>query len=77
VEIQASDLVAAKTQMNAYDASVGIKRIAYIVVNFDDSLHEYSDRYRLQIDQYMRMNNPTPEVEVTFDIKPPFYTAMS
>jgi hypothetical protein len=40
----ASDLVEAKTQMNAYDANPGLKRIAFVIVNFDDSLHEYANR---------------------------------
>jgi len=72
-----ADLVEARTQMNAYDANPGIKRIAYVIVNFDDSLHEYSELYRLQIDQFIERGNPTPELDVIFDIKPPFYAAMS
>jgi hypothetical protein len=72
----ASDLREAEAQMIGYDASPDTKRIAYVVVNFDDSLHEYSDLYRLQIDQYIESSNPTPALDVVFDIKPPFYTAM-
>jgi len=45
-------------------------------VNFDDHLHEYADRYQIQISQYVA-TNPVPELEIVFDIKPPFYAAMS
>jgi hypothetical protein len=73
----ASDLAEAKAQIDAYDASPGIKRIAYMIVNFDDSLNEYGDLYRLQIEQHMKINNPAPDLDVVFDIKPPFYSAFS
>jgi hypothetical protein len=73
----ASDLIVAKKQMDAYDGSPGTKRIAYVIVNFDDYLHEYSDIYRTQIDDYMKAGNPAPGLDVFFDIKPPFYTTMS
>ena len=32
----ASDLAAAKMQMNAYNASPGIKWISYMIINFDE-----------------------------------------
>jgi hypothetical protein len=35
----ASDLAEAKAQMDAYDANPGVKKIAYVIVNFDDALH--------------------------------------
>ena len=71
-----SDLLRAKEQMLAYDADVATRKIVYVVVNFDDSLHEYADRYQGQIDQYVT-SKPVPGLEITFDIKPPFYAAMS
>jgi hypothetical protein len=72
-----SDLRKAKAQMTAYSTGPNTKYIAYVIVNFDDSLHEYADRYQLQIDQYIA-GDPVPGLEVVvFDIKPPFYTAMS
>jgi hypothetical protein len=71
-----SDLRKAKAQMAAYSAGQNIKHIAYVIVNFDDRLHEYADRYRPQIGQYIA-GHPVPGLEVVFDIKPPFYTAMS
>lgn len=67
------DLVEAQAQMNAYACTSSIKRIAYIIVNFDDAFHEYSDRYRQQIDAYIKDKNPTPDLEVVFDIKPAYY----
>jgi hypothetical protein len=73
----ASDLAEAKAQMDAYDASPGIKRIAYVIVNFDDLLNECGDLYRGQIDQHMKANNPAPDLDVVFDVKPPFYAALS
>jgi hypothetical protein len=72
-----SDLRKAKAQMAAYSTGQNTKHIAHVIVNFDDSLHEYADRYQRQIDQYIACD-PVPGLEVVvFDIKPPFYTAMS
>jgi hypothetical protein len=72
-----SDLRKAKAQMVAHKAGDDVKHIAYIIVNFDDRLHEYADRYQVQIDKYIA-DDPVPGLEVVvFDIKPPFYTAMS
>jgi hypothetical protein len=71
-----SDLRKAKAQMAAYGGGQNTKDIAYVIVNFDDRLHEYADRYRPQIDRYIA-GDPVPGLEVVFDIKPPFYTAMS
>jgi hypothetical protein len=72
----ASDLKQAEAQMKAYCADETAKRMVYVVVNFDDSLHEYADSYRSQIDQHMAAK-ATPGLDVIFDIKPPFYSAMS
>jgi hypothetical protein len=71
-----SDLRKAKGQMVAFCADSGVKLISYVIVNFDDSLHEYADRYQTNIDQYIA-GDPVPGLQVVFDIKPPFYTAMS
>jgi hypothetical protein len=70
-----SDLVKANSQMSAHDASAA-KRIVYVIVNFDDSLHEYAERYQDQIGRYMS-EHPFPDLEVVFDIKPAFASAMS
>lgn len=70
----ASDLAQAKKQILAHRSDGTTKQIAYVVANFDDQLHEYVDRYRVQIDQFM-VSNAVPELEVVFDIKPAFYVA--
>jgi len=70
-----SDLQTAKAQMVAFNTGSNTKYIAYVIVNFDDNLHEYADRYQVQIDQYIA-GDPVAGLEVVvFDIKPPFYTA--
>jgi hypothetical protein len=71
-----SDLRKANAQMAAYGGGQDTKHIAYVIVNFDDRLHEYADRYQAQIDQYVA-GDPVSGLEVVFDVKPPFYTAMS
>ena len=61
-------------QTRAYSTSTDTERIAYIIVNFDDRMHEYADQYQVQISQFMA-NNPTPGLEVRFDIKEAYYLA--
>lgn len=71
-----SDLEHAKAQMLVYDPDGTVRKIAYVVVNYDDGLHEYADRYWPQITQFLA-DNPIPDLEVEFDIKPPFHSARS
>jgi hypothetical protein len=66
-------LDSAKRQMNAYFSGEA-RRIAYVIVNFDDRLHEYGGDYRQQIDEFLELRR-TDTLEVVLDIKPPFYTA--
>lgn len=70
----ASSLSIAMAQTQANNTSTDTKRIAYIIVNFDDRIHEYADRYQVQINRFIA-NNPTPRLEVRFDIKEAYYTA--
>lgn len=70
----ASSLTEAMAQTRAYSTSTDTERIAYIIVNFDDRMHEYADQYQVQISQFMA-NNPTPGLEVRFDIKEAYYLA--
>ena len=57
------------------DASGNSKHIAYVIIDFDDHLHEYADRYQHQIDNFIA-GDPVPGLKViVFDIKPPFHTA--
>jgi hypothetical protein len=44
-----ADLRNAKKQMDMYAGSSDARRIVYIVVNFDDLLHQYEDDYKSQI----------------------------
>jgi hypothetical protein len=60
--------------MLAYNPDSAVRKIAYVIVNFDDSLHEYGDRYGSQIAEFMA-TNPISDLEVQLDIKPPFYAA--
>jgi hypothetical protein len=69
----AADLVQAEAQMTAFAPSAAVK-LAYVIINFDDSLHEYADHYRKQIDRYM-VENSMPSLEVVFDWKTPFRSA--
>jgi hypothetical protein len=43
----------AKEQILAFDAKPTTKKIAYVIVNFDDHLHEYAHRYHDQIKRYI------------------------
>ena len=58
-----SDLKKAKAQMDAYDDGTNARRIAYIVINFDDLLGEYKELYYRQIDRYLA-ENLVPGIEV-------------
>ncbi len=72
----AFDLAQAKKQMLAYDSDSATRKIVYVIVNFDDSLHEYATLYERQIAQFIA-DNEMPELQIEFDIKPPFYSAQS
>jgi hypothetical protein len=69
-----SDLESAQRQMLAYDAGGSARWIAYVVVNFDDNLHEYADDYSRQIEAFVGAN-AVPGIETFFHIKPAFYSA--
>lgn len=65
----------ASKQLHSFSAEKNPDRIALIVINFDDSLHEYADEYKKQIDDHIAgVSNPS--LEVVLDIKPPFYSAI-
>jgi hypothetical protein len=70
-----SDIDIAIDQMRNYDSTGKAKMIFYCVVNFDDHLHECADNYHRQLDDYVKAN-VDPSLEVVFDIKPPFYSAV-
>jgi hypothetical protein len=70
-----STLDVAASQMRTFNADVETRRIVLVVINFDDSLHEYADRYESQINDRMTKVS-IPGIQVVFDIKPPFYSAI-
>lgn len=55
--------------MHAFDADAGVLRIAYVVVNYDDWLHEAADLYHVQIHDFLKSQNPAPDLKIVFDIK--------
>jgi hypothetical protein len=69
-----TDCEQASQQMGAYCADADVKRIVYIIINFDDLLHEYIDSYFKQIEKYI-VDHPFPNLEVVFDVKPAYYYA--
>ncbi len=60
-----SDLHAAKRQMELYDGSFSTRRIAFILINFDDLLAEYKAHYFEQIDQHLA-DNPVHGIDIVF-----------
>jgi hypothetical protein len=64
----------ADQQMAASSSAPDIKRIVYLVVNFDDSLYEYVDDYLAQIQQ-RREEFVVPGLEIVLEVKPKFYSA--
>ncbi|SRR6266446_1317356 len=69
-----SDLETARNQMAAYYPRTDAKKIAYVVVNYDDLLHEYAESYLTQIDEFIA-TKPVPDLDVILDTKPAFYSA--
>ncbi len=66
----------ADQQMAAFSSAPEMKRIIYLVINFDDRLHEGVDDYLVQISE-KREEFMMPGVEVILDVKPEFYSATS
>jgi hypothetical protein len=48
-----SDLQRANDQMMAFASDAATRRIAYIIIHYDDSLHEYADRYERQAGHFL------------------------
>jgi hypothetical protein len=65
----------AASQLLAFDRDLTSRRIAYVVFNFDDRLHEYADEYQKQIEAFIA-GASLPDVEVVLEIKPPFHSAV-
>jgi hypothetical protein len=60
-----SDLAKAKRQMVSYNDSPNVRHLAFVVLNFDDSLGEYKIDYYKEIDQYL-FGIPVDGIEVVF-----------
>jgi hypothetical protein len=72
----ASTVRGADQQMAAFSSAPDTKRIIYLVVNFDDRLHECVSGYLVQISE-KREEFMMPGLEVVLDVKPEFYSATS
>jgi hypothetical protein len=70
----ASDLAQARGQMITFDARPEVSKLAYVIINFDDILHEYAERYRAQIEHFI--DHLPIDLEVAFYWKPSFGSAM-
>ena len=69
-------LEVADQQMRCYDPDDNARRIAYLILNnFDDILHEYVEPYQAQLRVFVA-RVPIPGVEIFFDMKPAYYSAM-
>jgi len=71
-----STLEVARCQMEEYCPGPDVKMVVYVIINFDDILHEYVPNYSPQIRAFIT-TSPVRGIEVILDIKPPFYYAMS
>jgi len=67
-------LETARDQMTAYSSAVGTRKIALVVITYDDMLHEYVANYSTQIEAFVA-TKPVPDLEIAFDAKPAFYFA--
>ena len=72
----ASTIRGADQQMAVFSSALDMKRIVYLVINFDDRLHECVDDYLVQISE-KREGFMMPGLEVILDVKPEFYSATS
>ena len=71
-----STIKLADRQMAVFSSTLDTKRIVYVVINFDDRLHEYVDDYLIQI-QEQENELMLPGLEIVLDVKPKFYSAKS
>ena len=59
------DIEKAKRQMEAFDNRSDVKRIVYIIVNFDDFWGDYKEHHYQQIDQFLT-DNVRADIELVF-----------
>ena len=67
-----SSLQTAKNQMDAYTLAAETRKIAFVVINYDDILHEFAENHAKQIRAFIE-TNPLIHLEIEFSAKPPFY----
>ena len=65
----------ATRQMRVYADDKQTLYIAYIIINFDDTLHEYADRYAAQLEAF-RPTFSDGDVEIVLSYKGPFGTIL-
>lgn len=58
-------------QMQSHNAEPGTRRIVYVVINFDDMLHEYADQYASQMAAIIA-HYPVSGLEIFLHHKGPF-----
>jgi hypothetical protein len=58
-------LLKAERQMKSYNDGEDIRRIAYVIIDFDDLLGEYKDHYFHEIDHFLADKIPA-DIEVVF-----------
>lgn len=61
-----STLGKTKSQMEAYDIGGNARRIAFLIINFDDSFAEYKADYYRQIDQHLA-SDTFESIDIVFD----------
>lgn len=59
-----SDITKAKGQLESYDPDPKVRRMVFIVPNFDDFFCEYKDRYFRQIDHYFSKKPASSGIEI-------------
>lgn len=69
-----STLEVASAQMASYRSGEQVRCVAFVVINFDDSLHEYVDDYWQQLERY-DFGGSVGTLEAVFWSKPAFYSA--
>jgi hypothetical protein len=65
-------LETARKQMMAYCPDAEPEKILFLVVNYDDILHEYAENYSAQLEEFVA-TRPLQDLRIEFHIKPPFY----
>ena len=68
-----STIEQAMQQMCAYNTDDRTRRIAFVIINFDDSSHEYADRYAPQLEEF-RADYAVSGPEIVLCYRGPFGT---